>query len=282
LSDWEGLSGAPFYVRLFGLFRPRFSILGTDLAGSVVSLGAGATRFAVGDDVYGDALGTRGGGFAEYACVPEKLLNRKPAKLSFDEVSTVPQAGIIALQGLGWGRSIGPGSKVLINGAGGGSGMFAIQMAKAWGAEVTAVDSSQKFQHMKNLGADFVIDYNERDYTKGPERYDWILDLVGTHSLFSRARALKAGGVYKMVGGKMNSLLSTLLLGPLVGGLSKKTVGILAANCNADDLSTIIKMIEDGVVRLVIDTRSSLSAVPDAVALVGAGGSMGKIVVSIS
>lgn len=282
LSDWEGLSGTPFYVRIFGLFRPRYSILGTDLAGSIVSLGAEASRFAIGDDVYCDAMGTRSGGFAEYGCVPEKLLSKKPAGLSFDEVATIPQAGIIALQGLGWGRSIGPGSKVLINGAGGGSGMFAIQMAKAWGAEVTAVDTVHKLQHMKDLGADFVIDYADRDYTKGPERYDWILDLVATRSVFAHARALKPGGVYKMVGGTMGSLFSNLILGPLFGLLSRKSVGVLGAKCNADDLSSIVKMIEDGVIRLVIDKRPSLSAVPDAVALVGAGGSIGKVVVSIS
>ena len=202
LSDWECLRGKPLYSRVWGLFSPRFRVLGSDLTGRVEAVGAQVTRFQPGDEVYGDSMGSFGG-FAEYACAKEHMLHSKPPGLSFEEASTIPQAGIIAYQALSRGRKIFQDKKVLINGAGGGSGMFAIQMAKSWGALVTAVDSKKKQDHMLALGADLVIDYTAEDFTKSGKRYDFIVDLVGTRSVFAHARALNPGGIYQMAGGTM-------------------------------------------------------------------------------
>lgn len=280
LSDWEILTGSPLYSRVWGLFTPRVKVLGSDLAGQVESVGRSVTRFQPGDKVYGDSMGTFGG-FAEYACAREDILAKKPDHMSFEEISTIPQAGIIAFQGLGRGRGLGPGKKVLINGAGGGSGMFAIQMAKAWGAEVTGVDGPNKQEHMRALGADDVIDYTKEDYTRNGERYDWILDLVGTRSVLAHQRALSPGGVHRIVGGTMSSVLQALLLGPLVRPLWKKKIGLLAAKANLEDLASIVEFVRTGRVKVVIDRRFSLLEVPAAVRYVGEGHALGKVVIAI-
>jgi NADPH:quinone reductase-like Zn-dependent oxidoreductase len=279
LSDWEIMRGRPLYSRIWGLFTPRFKILGSDLAGRVEAVGRDVHRLEVGDEVYGDAMGSFGG-FAEYACAREEILEEKPSGMSFDEISTVPQAGIIAFQGLGRGEGQ-PGQEVLINGAGGGSGMFGIQMAKSWGAVVTGVDNSEKQKHMRAIGADHVIDYTKDDYTRTGKRYDRILDLVGTRSVFAHHRALKPGGVYRMVGGTMNSMLQTLLFGPLLGLFGAKKVGILAANANSRDLGSIVELVERGAVKVLIDKRYPLSEVAEAVRYVGEGHALGKVVITI-
>lgn len=279
LSDWEILRGRPLYSRIWGLFTPRFNILGSDLAGRVEVVGRDVRRLEPGDEVFGDAMGSFGG-FAEYACAREEILIKKPSGLSFEEVSTLPQAGIIAFQGLGRG-AVRPGQRVLINGAGGGSGTFAIQMAKSWGAEVTGVDNAEKQAHMRSMGADHVIDYAREDYTRTGQRYDRILDLVATRSVMDHARALERGGVYQMVGGTMSSLLQTLFFGRLVGSFSKKKIGILPAKANPEDLASILALVEAGTVKLAIDKRFALRDVAEAVRYVGEGHALGKVIVTI-
>lgn len=279
LSDWECLTGSPFYVRLFGLFRPRMRILGSDIAGRIEEVGEGVTGFAAGDDVFCDTLGTSFGGFAEYACVRADLLLRKPEELSFEEVATIPQASIIAVQGLRAGGGLQPGQKVLINGAGGGSGMFAIQLAKQQGAEVTAVDTAAKLDHMRALGADRVLDYTQTDFTKTGDRYDLILDLVGTRSSFAHRRALRRGGAYKMVGGRMGSFLSNLILGPLVGRLTGTRIGILTAQSNKEDLAIVLDQVAGGKLKLTIDRRFPLEETAEAIRYHGEGRGLGKVLV---
>jgi len=278
LSDWECLTGTPFYVRIFGLFRPRHRILGSDIAGRVEALGNGVTEFAAGDAVFGDALGTFGG-FAEYACVPASILMEKPEGLSFDEVATVPQASIIALQGLRIAGELQAGQKVLINGAGGGSGMFAIQIAKMHGAEVTAVDSGEKLDHMRALGADHVIDYRQVDFTQTGEQYDLVLDLVGTRSPFAHRRALRKGGTYAMVGGTMSALFQTLILGPVVGRLSGTRLRVLGAQARKEDFATILDWMVNGKLEPTIDRRFPLEQAADAVRFHGEGHARGKVLV---
>ena len=190
LSDWECLRGSPSYARIGGLRSPAHRTLGSDIAGWVEAVGAGVTRFAPGDEVYGDNLALKGG-FAEYAIAPESALTLKPRELTFVEASTIPQAGAIALQGTARAAA---GRRVLINGAGGGSGSFAIQLAKRAGAHVTGVDNAGKLDLMRSLGADEVIDYRSDDFTRGHEPYDVILDLVAHRSVFAYRRALAAGG----------------------------------------------------------------------------------------
>ncbi len=278
LSDWESLTGSPLYVRVFGIWRPRHRILGSDIAGCVEAVGPGVTELAPGDEVFGDALGTFGG-FAEYACVPARVLMKKPAELSFDTVAAVPQAGIIALQGLRVAGELRPGQRVLINGAGGGSGMFAIQIAKRLGAEVTAVDSAEKLEHMQALGADHVVDYRRVDFTQTGERYDLVLDLVGTRSVFAHRRALRPGGTYAMVGGTMSALFQTLLLGPVVGRLSGTRICLLAAESRHEDLGTLLEWLKSGAVQVTFDRRFPLAQAADAVRYVGEGHSRGKVLV---
>jgi NADPH:quinone reductase-like Zn-dependent oxidoreductase len=213
LSDWEGLRGSPFYARLGGLRAPRRPTLGSDIAGLVEAVGHGVTRFQPGDEVYGDNLQLMGG-FAQYAVAPESALAFKPAELTFAEASTIPQAGAIALQGTARAST---GSRVLINGAGGGSGSFAIQLAKRLGAHVTGVDNAHKLEFMRSLGAADVIDYRRDDFTRGHEPYDLILDLVAHRSVFAYRRALAPGGRYKCVGGSVRALLRVLTIGATAG-----------------------------------------------------------------
>jgi len=278
LSDWECLRGSPFYVRLFGLIKPRMHILGSDIAGTVEAVGSGVRELIVGDHVFGDALGTFGG-FAEYACVPADKLMKKPEGLTFDDVAAVPQASTIAMQGLRAGGGLRSGQRVLINGAGGGSGMFAIQIAKMRGAEVTAVDHEEKLDHMRSLGADDVLDYRRTDFTGTGERYDLILDLVGTRSASAVRRALAKGGTYTMAGGSMSALLQILLLGPVVGVFSDARIRVLAAESNFANLEAVLGWLQSGDIKLTIDRRFPLEQAADAVRYVGEGRSRGKVLV---
>ena len=216
LSDWESLRGSPLYSRIGGLRAPARRTLGSDIAGWVDAVGDGVTRFRPGDEVYGDNLVLKGG-FAEYAVAPESALARKPAGLTFAEASTIPQAGAIALQGT---DGAGAGQRVLINGAGGGSGSFAIQLAKRLGAHVTGVDNAGKLDFMRSVGADEVIDYRSEDFTRGGP-YDLILDLVAHRSVFAYRRALAPGGRYRCVGGSVSALLRVLTVGSLAGRLTR-------------------------------------------------------------
>jgi NADPH:quinone reductase-like Zn-dependent oxidoreductase len=279
-SDKENLIGKPLYARLAGLRKPRQHILGSDIAGRVEGVGRNIRDFQVGDEVFGEIPGYHGG-FAEYVCVSEKTLARKPASLTFEEASAIPQAGVIAWQGIRVKGQVQPGQQVLINGAGGGGGMFAVQLAKLGGAEVTGVDHPDKLEFVRSLGADQVIDYTREDFTKSGKQYDLILDLIAHRSVFDYARALRPGGSYFFVGGAVAVLFQCLLLGPLLKGATGKTIRLLAVPQNREDLMAITAQCEAGKVRPVIDRRYSLSETPEALRYVGEGRHKGKVVITL-
>ena len=275
LSDWECLCGSPAYARIGALRSPVRRTLGSDIAGMVEAVGDGVTRFQVGDEVYGDNLALKGG-FAEYAVAPETALAHKPPTLTFAQASTIPQAGAIALQGTRWAR---PDSRVLINGAGGGSGSFAIQLAKRAGANVTGVDNGRKLGLMRSLGADEVIDYATDDFTRPSQPYDLMLDLVAHRSVFAYRRALSRGGRYRCVGGSVSTLLRVLTAGSMVGLLSGRSIGVLAVNEGPAHFQPLADLCANGEVTIPIDRTFSLEEVPTALAYVGDGQALGKVVI---
>ena len=278
LSDWECLRGSPAYARMGGLRVPARRILGSDIAGVVDAVGPGVSRFRPGDQVYGDNLALMGG-FAEYALVPESALARKPTQLTFVEASTIPQAGAIAWQGT---DRAGAGSRVLINGAGGGSGSFAVQLAKRLGAYVTGVDNAAKQGFMRSVGADDVIDYGREDFTRTTQPYDLVLDLVADRSVFAYRRALAPGGAYRCVGGPVRALLRVLVGGWVVGRVTGRSIGVLAVKQGPAHFEPVADLCVTGEVRIHIDRTFTLEQVPDALAHVGDGRALGKVVVSLS
>ncbi len=274
LSDWESLVGSPAYARFGGLRRPARHVLGSDIAGRVVAVGSEVTTFRPGDEVYGDNLGLKGG-FAEFAVAPANVLAPKPSALTFVEASTIPQAGAIALQGT---AGAGPGTRVLVNGGGGGTGMFAIQVAKGAGAHVTAVDNAGKLDHMRALGADAVLDYRRDDFTRhGP--YDLVLDLVAHRSVRDYRRALAPGGRYRCVGGPARTVLSVLVAGAVVGRLSGRRIGVLAVRPGPAHFGPLAERCVTGEVTIHVDRTFALEEVPEALAHVGEGRALGKVVV---
>ena len=276
LSDWESLTGKPLYARIGGLRRPKRPVLGSDIAGRVAAVGPDVTRFRPGDAVYGDNLGLMGG-FAEYALAPERVLAIKPEALSFAEASTIPQAGPIALQGT---SSAKPGDRVLINGAGGGSGSFAIQLAKRAGAHVTGVDNAGKLEHMRSLGADAVVDYRVEDFTRIEPKFDLILDLVAHRSVFAYRRALEPGGRYLWVGGTVRSMLRVGTIGVLLGRLTKRKLGILGVRPGPERFTPLADQCVAGDVEIHIDRTFSLEEVAAALGYVGDGRALGKVVIA--
>ena len=277
-SDWEVLQGKPLYSRLGGPFRPRHHILGSDIAGRVVAAGRNATRFDPGEDVFADILSSMGG-FAEYVCVRETALAQMPAGLTYDHAAALPQAGAIALQGIQDKGRVQPGHKVLINGAGGGSGMYAIQLAKLRGAEVTGVDNGEKLGFMRSLGADYVIDYTRDDFTTNGRTYDLILDVAAHRPAFAYQRSLTPGGRYLYVGGSVATLLQVLLIGPVIGRAADKKIRLLAVRPGAQHLAPLVELCQAGKVATVIDRRYPLSQVPQALQYLGEGHAKGKVVV---
>ena len=276
LSDWEGLTGTPMYARIGGLRAPRWRVLGSDIAGRVAAVGSGVTRFRVGDAVYGDNLRLMGG-FAEFAVAPAAVLAHKPAALSFAEASTVPQSGAIALQGTTRARA---GQRVLINGAGGGSGSFAIQLAKHAGAHVTGVDNTNKLEFMLGLGADDVVDYTASDFTRR-EPFDLILDLVAHRSVFAYRRALARGGRYLCVGGTVRSVLRVVTVGAALGLVTGRRLGLLVAREGPAHFEPVTERCLAGELRICIDRTFALEEVPQALAHLGAGRALGKLVVTV-
>jgi NADPH:quinone reductase-like Zn-dependent oxidoreductase len=277
LSDWETLRGTPLYSRIGGLRAPARRTLGSDIAGWVDAVGPGVTRFRPGDEVYGDNLALKGG-FAEYAIAPESALATKPPELTMVEASTIPQAGVIAWQGTNGAEA---GHRVLVNGAGGGSGSFAIQLAKRLGAHVTGVDNAGKLDFMRSLGADEVIDYRSADFTRrGP--YDLILDLVAHRSVFAYRRALAPGGRYRCVGGSVSALLRVLTVGSLTGLLTRRRLGVLAVKEGPAHFGPVAERCAAGDLKIHIDRTFTLDEVPEALAWVGEGHALGKVVVSVS
>lgn len=280
LSDWETLRGRPAYSRIAGPFRPRHHILGSDIAGTVEAVGRDTTLFQPGDEVFADILNHMGG-FAEYVCVPESALAKLPAGMTFEEAAALPQAGAIALQGIQEKGQVQPGQTVLINGAGGGSGMYAMQLAKLHGAEVTGVDNAGKLAFMRSLGADHVIDYTSDDFTRNGRTYDLILDLAGHRSAFAYERSLKPGGRYLFVGGSVATLLQVLLIGPLTGRTAGKKIRVLAVRLGAQHLAPIVELCQTGKITTVIDRRYRLDEVPEALRYLGEGHAKGKVVVIV-
>ncbi|WP_214401054.1 NAD(P)-dependent alcohol dehydrogenase [Pseudonocardia lacus] len=277
LSDWETLRGSPFYSRLGGLRAPARPVLGSDVAGWVEAVGPEVTGFAVGDEVYGDNLGLKGG-FAEYAVAPASAMAHKPDGLSFAEASTIPQAGPIAVQGT---ATAGSGMRVLVNGAGGGSGSFAIQLAKRAGAHVTAVDNDGKLDFMRSLGADEVLDHRTQDFTRG-EPYDLVLDMVAHRSVFAYRRALAGGGRYRCVGGTTRALLRVLTAGTALGLLTGRRLGVLVVRTGPTHFAPLAERCAAGEVGIHIDRTFPLDEVPQALAHVGEGRALGKVVVEVA
>jgi NADPH:quinone reductase-like Zn-dependent oxidoreductase len=277
-SDWEGLRGKPLYARIGGPFRPRRHILGSDIAGRVAAAGRNAARFGPGEDVFADIL-SQMGGFAEHVCVPETALAPMPAGMTYEEAAALPQAGAIALQGIRDKGRVQRGQKVLINGAGGGSGMYAIQLAKLHGAEVTGVDNAEKLEFMRALGADHVIDYMREDFTGNGRAYDVILDLAAHRPAFAYTGSLLPGGRYLYVGGSVATLLQVLLAGPALGRAEGKKIRLLAVRQGAQHLAPLVDLCQAGKIATVIDRRYRLSQVPEALRYLGEGHAKGKIVV---
>ena len=275
--DWDLLQGIPFVNRLMsGIFKPsRIQIPGCDIAGQVTAVGKNVKRFRVGDEVFGDLSSCGFGGFAEYVSVPENALAFKPDCLTFEQAAAVPQSSLLALQGLQRG-GIKPGQKIIINGAGGGSGSFAIQMAKNIGVEVTAVDSTEKLDVMRSLGADHVIDYTQEDYTANGQQYDLIFDNAVHRSLFDYKRSLTPNGTFVMVGGKSFSILQAVLAA-LIGN-KKFRLLLHKANKGLDDVK---ELLEAGKIVPVIDRCYPLSEAPEALRYFGEGHAKGKLVITI-
>jgi NADPH:quinone reductase-like Zn-dependent oxidoreductase len=279
-GDWHLLRGTPLPFRLVaGLRRPKFKIIGTDVAGHVEAVGRNVTQFRPGDEVFGELSRCGFGAYAEFAAAPEKALALKPANLSFEEAATIPTAGCTALQGLRKGR-IQRGQRVLINGASGGVGTFAVQIAKTFGTEVTAVCSTRNVDMMRSIGADHVVDYSKDDFAALGQRYDLILAANGNRSIWDYKRALSADGSYVMSGGSNRQLAEALLFGPLLS-MGRQKFGNLLVKPNQADLMVLKELCETGKVRPVIDRRFPLSEVPAAVRYVEDGHARGKVAITL-
>ena len=280
--DWDLLRGKPRLYRLiFGLLKPKFNVLGCDIAGTVSEIGRKVIKFQPGDEVLGDISNGRWGGFAEYARAREDELVKKPADMTFEQAAALPQAGVLALQGLRDKRQLQPGEEVLINGAGGGVGTFAIQIAKYLGAEVTAVDRGDKLDMLKSTGADHVVDYQIEDFTRTGKQYDLIIDVVAHKSVFDYRRALKPGGTFVMIGGSASRMLQLLFLGSWISRTSGKKLSILPHKANKD-LDYLIGLHKAGKVVPVIDRIFPLEEVPDALRHLGDGNALGKVIITLA
>ena len=281
INDWDyGLLDGDFVNRLLnGLLKPKRQILGSDIAGRIETVGKNVKQFKTGDEVYGDLSG-RWGGFAEYTCAPEKSLALKPAGMSFEEAAAIPQAAMLAVQGLLDKGKIQAGQKLLINGAGGGVGTFGIQIAKLYGVEVTGVDSSGKLDMLRSMGFDHVIDYTKEDFTKNGQCYDLILDVKTNRPISDYTRVLSRNGIYVTVGGSMGRLLQALLLAPWISMIHKKQIRIVALKPNKD-LAYMNELFEAGKIKPVIDGPYKLDEVPAAFRIFGDGAHKGKIVITM-
>jgi NADPH:quinone reductase-like Zn-dependent oxidoreductase len=279
-GDWHLLRGTPLPFRLIaGLRIPKFKIIGTDIAGHVEAVGPNVTQFRPGDEVFGELSRCGFGAYAEFAAAPEKALALKPAHLSFEEAATLPTAGCTALQGLRKGR-IQRGQRVLLNGASGSVGTFAVQIAKSFGTEVTAVCSTRNVDMVRTIGADHVIDYTKDDFATQRQRYDLILATNGDRSIWDYRRALTADGCYAMTGGSNRQLTEALLFGPLLS-IGRQQFGNVLVKPNQGDLLVLKELCESGTVRPVIDRRFPLSEVSSAVRYVEDGHARGKVVVTM-
>ncbi|WP_413299958.1 NAD(P)-dependent alcohol dehydrogenase [Bacillus sp. 1P10SD] len=276
------LKGEPFLARFaFGLTKPKYRIPGGDIAGRVEAVGRDVKQFQAGDEVFGDLSGCGWGGFAEYVAIPESALALKPANLSFEESAAVPMAGVTALQGLRDKGEIQSGQKVLINGASGGVGTFAVQIAKAFGAEVTGVCSTRNIDILRSIGADDAIDYTKDDFTKKTKNYDLIVGVNGHHSMSAYKKVLKSNGRFVHVGGSGSQMFQAMALGPWISLTEKKKMGTFLQRANQKDLIYLKELIEDGKVKPVIDQCFKLSDVKEAFEYFAEGHSQGKVVITM-
>jgi NADPH:quinone reductase-like Zn-dependent oxidoreductase len=280
MADWRLLTGNPFFIRLMGMGKGK--IPGSDMAGRVLSIGQDVKQFRPGDEVYGDIFSFGAGAFAEYVVVPEKAVAKKPANLSFEQAAAVPMAAITALQALRDVGQIKQGQKVLIYGASGGVGTFAVQIAKAFGAEVTAVCSTGKMDMVRSICADHVIDYTREDFTKNGQCYDLILAANGYRSIWKYRRALNPRGVYVMAGGSMAQIFQALLLGPLLSENGGRKLSGMTARASQQDLLVMNELIEAGKVNPLIDRCYPFAEIREALRYLGEGHAVGKVVISMA
>lgn len=283
-DDLEYLYGkSPFTRMATGLSRPRIHGLGVDVAGQVEAVGKDVTALKEGDEVFGNMTVYGLGAYAEYVCAPARAFALKPARLTFEEAATMPQSAILALQGLRGKRQIRPGDRVLINGAGGNVGPFAVQIAKYFGAEVTGVDSAGKLDMVRSVGADHVIDYAREDPIRNGQRYDVILDVVARRSMLEWRRALQPGGIYVMLGASTALLLQGTFLGPLISMMGTRKTAVMWwwKPFKPEDVAFLKELVEAGKLAPVIDRRYPLSEVRDALRYLESGNARGKIVLTV-
>lgn len=281
-GDWHLLRGDPFIVRLSaGLRRPKHRILGSDVAGRVMAVGSGVTQFQIGDEVFGDLSASGFGAFAECVVAPAQVLALKPAGLSFAQAAAAPSAALTALQGLRDEAGLQPGRQVLINGASGGVGTFAIQIARWLGASVTAVCSTRNLELVRTLGADHVIDYTQEDYTRQGRRYDVIFDLAAFRPLADNQRALAPGGVYVLGGGSGGMFLNMMLTGPWRSWRSGQRFRTFVKEATPERLQTVRALLEAGGITPVIDRSYPLAELPEALRYLEAGHARGKVVIEM-
>ena len=284
VNEWDNglISGKGLLTRLLGgLFKPKNKILGADVAGVIEAVGNNIKDFKPGDEVFGDIAGAGFGAFAEYVSAPEKMLAKKSPEMSFEQAAALPQAGLLAMQGLRYKKPLLAGQHLLINGAGGGVGPIALQYAKSIGATVTCVDREEKFNMLRSLGADELIDYRKTDYTKTGIQYDYILDVTARRSVSDYKRALKPGGVFAMIGGSMGGLLfQMMVLQPFLSKYRKKKLGIMGYHVSKEGLDELSKLFDDGKISPVIDRSFPLAASADAFRYYQQGTFTGKIIIS--
>ncbi len=282
-ADLDYLYGRPRIARLAtGMRRPRNRVLGLDVAGRVEAVGRKVTAFRPGDEVYGDMTAFGYGAFAEYLAAPARAFARKPREMTFEDAATLPQAAVIALQGLRSRRPVRTGDRVLVNGASGNVGPFAVQIAKSLGAHVTGVCSASKMDFVRSLGADHVIDYAREDFTRGSERYDRILDVVGRHSIIDCRRALTPNGVYVMAGGSVSHMLQAVFLGTLMPMIGRRRVGVLWWKpFKKEDVAYLEGLAASGDLIPAIDRRFTLDQVADALRYLDGRHARGKVVITM-
>jgi len=282
-GDWHLLRADPFLVRLaFGLLKPKYQILGADIAGRVEAVGRNVKEFQPGDEVFGDISGCGFGAFAEYVGIPESALAPKPADTTFEEAAAVPSAAVTALQGLRDKGQVQPGQQVLINGASGGVGTFAVQIAKSFGAEVTGMCSTRNLDMVRSIGADQVIDYTQEDFTKNGQHYDLILDAAAFRSVLDYKPALNSKGIYVLVGGSLARMFQAMFLAPWISITeSKRVVAGWVVKPNKTDLVFVKELLESGKVVPVIDRCYPLSEVPAAIRYLEQGHAQGKVIITM-
>lgn len=285
-ADLDGLYPRWAFTRLFsGIRAPKERAVGLDLAGVVETVGEDVKRFEAGDHVFADMFSFGAGAFAEYACAPEKAFERMPADMSFEEAATLPHSAVLALQGLRFrdGTTVGAGDRVLVAGASGNVGPFAVQIAKSRGAHVTGVARTEKLDFVRSLGVDEAIDYTTVHYPSAGSRYDWILDVEARHSVLSSRRALAAGGVYVSLGGPTPAIFDGMLLGLVISKATDKRMGLLTwwKPFHRADVETIKELVSAGTLKPVIDRRFPLSEIVDALRYVDDGRARGKVVITM-